>query len=126
VTRFDPKAAERRREVRLARLALLLDAYPGDWNLDGQLGELASGRLATIQKQLHVAEWWVSTRDSLPDCRRYFAEELDEGWIPVGVIDLDTGKPHPVSYRVHIRIGPFADPAAPTPKVPWEVHDVVL
>lgn len=56
-------------------------------------------------------------RDSLPEALAWLADEILDGEIPIGVIDLDTGAAHGVHVQPPI-VSDIGGEGAP--RVPWD------
>lgn len=110
--------------TRIQRLRALAIAHPGDWTEDrdgAPFTELAESRYAAIVDREDYAEggrdWWLGVRDSLPEALAWLADEILDGEIPIGVVDLDTGATHGVHVQPPI-VSDIGGEGAPG--VPWE------
>lgn len=110
--------------ARIQRLRALAIAYPGDWTEDADgapFAELAESRYAAIidceHHEASARDWWLSMSATMPDALAWLADQVLDGEIPIGVIDLDTGAAH----GVHIAPPVVSDIGGEgAPSVPWD------
>ena len=110
--------------IRIQRLRALAIAYPGDWTEDRDgtpFAELAESGYAAIIDRVHDVDggiprdWWLSVRGSLPEALAWLADEILDGEIPIGVIDLDIGAPHGIHVQPPIVSDIGGEGAPPRP-----------